>query len=166
MLRNMTRRFCRPGLLALAAAFAFIAVGVLPVQAQTINKVSSTPQISQPLFREYRGVTIGMSTDEARAKLGVPKETSAAQDYYARSESEFVQVIYDGTQKVKIIAITYVGEANAPSCKEVLGEEVEAADDGAIKKLVRYPGAGYSVSYYRTGGTDPLITVTIQKFKE
>lgn len=165
MLRNMKRGFCRTGLIALVAALAFITVGVL-VQAQTINKAGGLTQVNQPLFREYKGVTIGMTAEQVHAKLGVPKETSVGQDYYARSESEFVQVIYDSTQRVKVIGVTYVGEAAAPSCMEVFGEEVAAAADGAINKLVRYPVAGYSVSYYRTAGADPLVTVTIQKIKE
>ena len=165
MLRNMTRRFCRPGLVALAAAFAFITMGVL-AQAQTINKAGGLTQVNQPLFREYRGVTIGMTDEQAHAKLGAPQETSAGQEYYRRSESELAQVIYDSARRVKVIGVTYVGEAAAPSCMEVLGEEVAAGADGAINKLIRYPVAGYSVSYYRTAGADPLVTVTIQKIME
>ncbi len=165
MLHNMTRRFCRPGLVALAAAFAFITVGVL-VQAQTINKAGGPTQVNQPLFRDYRGITIGMTADEVHAKLGAPQETSLNQDYYRHSESELAQVIYDSAQRVKVIGVTYIGEAAAPSCMEVFGVEVAAADDGAINKVIRYPVAGYSVSYYRTAGADPLVTVTIQKIME
>ena len=81
MLRNMKRDFRRTGLVALAATFAFIAVGVL-AQAQTINKAGGLTQVNQPLFREYKGVTIGMTADQVRAKLGEPRETSAGQEYY------------------------------------------------------------------------------------
>jgi hypothetical protein len=165
MLRNVKRRCCRSGLFALAAAFAFIAAGVL-AQAQTINKEGGLTEVKQPLFREYKGVTVGMTAEQVRAKLGAPQETRDGQDYYTRSESEFAQVIYDSTQRVKVVAVTYVGEAAAPSCKDVFGEEVAAAADGGIHKAVKYPAAGYSVSYYRTAGADPLVTVTIQKIRE
>ncbi|HEY0375904.1 MAG TPA: hypothetical protein VGC87_03010 [Pyrinomonadaceae bacterium] len=165
MLRNMTRRFCRTGLVALAVAFAFIAVGV-QAQAQTTSKAGGLPPLSQPLFRDYRGITIGMTADQVHARLGTPQEASKGQEYYPRSESEFAQVIYDSAQRVKVVAVTYVGEAAAPTAQAVFDEEVAAAADGAIHKAVNYPAAGYSVSYYRTGGTDPLITVTIQKLRE
>ena len=169
MLRNMTRRFCRAGLLAaLAASFAFIVISTSTgVQAQKVRKVTGAPQISEPLYRDYRGVTIGMSPQEVHSKLGEPKETSGGQDFYSRSDNEFVQVFYDYAKKVKAVVVTYVGEASqAPSCKEVFGEEVLAADDGSMNKLVRYPRTGYWVAYHRTGGTDPITTVTIQKFQE
>ena len=165
MLRNMKRRFRRTGLLALAAAFALIAAGV-QAQAQTINKAGGLTQVNQPLLRDYKGVTIGMTVDQVHAKLGTPREASKGQEYYPRSESEFVQVIYDSAQRVRVVAVTYVGEGDAPPVKDVLGEEVTPAADGAIHKVVNYPVAGYSVSYYRTRGTDPLITVTLQKLRE
>ena len=168
MLRNMTERFYRRGLLSLMAGIALICLGIfMSVQAQPMSKIKGGSQVNEPVFRDYKGITIGMRADEIRAKLGVPKDSSAGQDFYAASDTEFVQVIYDHTQRVTIIGITYVGDAGgAPSCKAVVGEEVAAAADGSIDKLVRYPRAGYSVAYRRTAGTDPLITVTLQKFKE
>lgn len=165
MLRNIKRDFCRTGLLTLAAAFAFIAVGV-QAQAQTTGKTGGLPPLSRPQLLDYKGVTIGMTADQVRAKLGTPLEASKGQEYYPRSESEFAQVIYDSAQRVKVVAATYVGEGAAPTAKTVFGEEVAPAADGTIHKVVKYPVAGYSVSYYRTGGTDPLITVTIQKLRE
>jgi hypothetical protein len=165
MLRNIKRRFCRTRLLALAAAFAFIAVGV-QAQAQTTNKSGEPAQVNRPLFRDYRGVTIGIAVEQVRAKLGTPQDAKDGQEYYPRSESEFAQIIYDSAQKVRVVAVTYVGDGAAPDVKAVFGEEVAPAADGAIHKVVNYPAVGYSVSYYRTGGTDPLITVTIQKLRE
>jgi len=52
---------------------------------------------------------------------------------------------------------------NAPDAKSVLGEDVEAKADGSMYKLVRYPEAGYWVSYSRTAGNSPLVIVTMQK---
>jgi hypothetical protein len=165
MFRNMTGRFGRPGLLALAAALALIALGV-PLQAQTLKKAGGANQVGQPLLRDYKGVTVGMTADQVHAKLGAPKEASPGQDFYSPSDGELLQVLYDRAQKVKLVAVTYVGETAAPTSRQVFGEEVAAAADGAINKLVHYPAAGLSVSYYRTGGTDPLVTVTIQKYRE
>ena len=47
--------------------------------------------------------------------------------------------------------------------QQVFGSDVEAKSDGSKSKLVRYPKAGCWVSYSRTAGDKPIITVTIQK---
>jgi hypothetical protein len=45
----------------------------------------------------------------------------------------------------------------------VFGSDFETKPDGSKYKLVRYPKAGYWVSYSKTAGDTPIITVTIQK---
>jgi hypothetical protein len=65
-----------------------------------------------------------------------------------------------------VIAISvdyFGGDAKAPSPSEVLGEELKAKPDGSIYQLKRYPDAGYWVSYNRTAGEKPIITITMQK---
>jgi hypothetical protein len=105
-----------------------------------------------------------MKAAEVHSKLGQPAQPGTGQDFYTISDKESVQVFYDSGLKVKAIAINYLGEGGGvPACKDVLGIDAEPAADGAVYKLVRYPRAGYWVSYNRTGGEDPLITVTLQK---
>jgi hypothetical protein len=45
----------------------------------------------------------------------------------------------------------------------VLGAELQARDDGSMYELKRYPDAGYWVSYNRTAGDKPIVTITMQK---
>jgi hypothetical protein len=45
----------------------------------------------------------------------------------------------------------------------VLGTELQAKPDGSMYQLNRYPEAGYWVSYNRTAGDKPIITITMQK---
>ena len=112
---------------------------------------------------QFRGVKIGMAAEDARKKLGSPREKSAEQDFYLFNDNEAVQVYYE-KGAVSAIAIDYMSGANGiPSPKDVLGAEAEAKADGSIHKVVRYPKAGYWVSYSRTAGTEPTITVTMQK---
>jgi hypothetical protein len=109
-------------------------------------------------------VSIGMPMSEARAKLGNAKETSDAQDYYTPSDSEFVQVYYDGTKNVRALSITFTGKLDgAPLPKAVFGEDVELNPEGGVFKMVRYPKAGYFISYTKVGGQDPMIMIAIQK---
>ena len=114
---------------------------------------------------QFRGVKIGMATEEARKKLGSPKEKSADQDFYLFNDNEAVQIYYE-KGIVSAIAIDYMTGANGiPTAKAVLGAEADAKADGSIHKVVRYPKAGYWVSYSRTAGAEPTITITMQKIQ-
>ena len=57
------------------------------------------------------------------------------------------------------------GANGIPSPKDVLGTDADKKPDGSLYKLVRYPKAGYWVSYSRTAGDSPTITVTMQKIE-
>jgi hypothetical protein len=119
-----------------------------------------------PCFSEYRGVQIGMSIDEARQKLGMPKEKADELDIYSYNDNETAQVYYDKkTNKVTAVSVDYTGAASAPECKKVTGTEADARADGSKFKMIRYPKQGYWVSYNRTAGQSPIITVTIQKMQ-
>jgi hypothetical protein len=118
-----------------------------------------------PLFSDFKGVRIGMPTDEARKKLGSPKEKGDEQDYYLFNETQQVMVYYDKTTKtVTAISIDFMNGANQiPAPREIIGSELEAKSDGSGYKMVRYPKAGYWVAYSRTAGKAPTITITMQK---
>ena len=115
-------------------------------------------------FAEYRGVTIGMAADDLRKKLGVPKDKSDAQDFYAFSENESAQFYYDDAHHLMAIMITFMGDLKtAPTPKDVFGEAVPAKPDGGVSKMVRFPKAGYWISYNRGGGSDAILSIAIQK---
>jgi hypothetical protein len=112
----------------------------------------------------YKGVTIGMSAADARAKLGNPKEKSDEQDYYVFSDKETAQVLYDTDHTVRTISVNFIGKIDAaPTPKAVIGGDIPASPDGSINKMVQFPKAGYWVSYLRTAGDDPMVVITIQK---
>ena len=116
-----------------------------------------------PIFTAYKGVSIGMTLDEVRDKLGKPKEPSEAMDYYAPSDNEYIQVYYDA-KKVSAITVTFSGKLEAaPDCKTVFGENAEVKPDGGIFKMVRYPKAGFWISYNKIVGDDPMIMIAIKK---
>lgn len=118
----------------------------------------------EPTYKEFKGVRLGMSAEEARKKLGDPTDKSDKQDFYAVSDNETVQIFYDGEKKVYAISVLYMGAPSAaPTVKAVLGTDVESQPDGKVYKMVQYPKAGYWVSYSRTGGDTPIVTVTMQK---
>lgn len=119
----------------------------------------------KPLYSEYKGVHLDMEASEVRKKLGDPTDKGDVQDFFVFSDNESAQVFYT-KGKVMAVSVNYVGDkSGAPLPKIVLGTDIEAGADGAMHKMVRYPDAGYWVSYNRTGGGDPLVTVTMQKIQ-
>lgn len=120
----------------------------------------------QPTFSGYKGVQIGTPATEARKKLGNPKDKGDDQDFYMVNDNQAVQVFYDKEKTVTAISIDFMsGATGIPSCKEVLGDEVQAKPDGSVYKLTRYPKAGYWVSYSRTAGNSPTVTITMQRLE-
>lgn len=120
---------------------------------------------NEPPFHEFKGVRINMSVQEAREKLGVPTEKSDALDFYNVSDKQTIQVYYDAG-KVTAIALMFMDAgADAMTPKAVFGTNLEAKPDGSMYKLVRFAKAGYFVSYSRTAGDSPLVSVTIQKIR-
>ena len=129
-----------------------------------VQNVPGKADDNAPVFHEYKGVTLGMSTEDTRKKLGSPKEKDAEQDFFIFNDTESAQVYYDKTHKVIAISVNYVGEgSNVPKPKAVIGSEITPKPDGSMHQLVRFPKAGYWVSYSRTAGNSPLITVKVKK---
>ena len=118
-----------------------------------------------PMFSEYRGVQIGWLADDVRKKLGDPANKGDEQDYYMFGDKEMAQFQYDkATKKVIAISVDFINGASAVlTPQQVFGSDIEAKPDGSKYKLIRYPKAGYWLSYNRTAGDTPIITVTIQK---
>ena len=127
------------------------------VKAKSAN---ATPAVT-PLFTAYRGVSVGLTADEVRQKLGKPEEKFDDMDLFVFSDKERARVYYDKDKKARAISVTYIG--SAPTAMDVLGTEIETKADGSMHHLIRYPEAGYWVSYNRTAGADPLVMVTMQK---
>jgi hypothetical protein len=162
-MRQYMKRSFFPGLIsALVAIFAF---GLLAtnVRAQKSQANAHVEAIQQPLFSDYKGVRLGMTPEEVRARLGKPMQTDADQDYYVISEKETVQLGYDRTHKVYAISVDYLDVSGAPDYKAVVGSDVEVRPDGSTHKIVFYEQLGFWVSYNRSAGTVPVVTVTIQK---
>ena len=152
-------------LLALVLPLAALA----PLQTARAQKATAATAADkakeEPPFSGYKGVRIGMTAEEARKLLGNPTEKDDKQDVYSFNENESCQVYYDETKKVSAVSITFLGGKSIPTAKAVLGDDAEARQDGSVYKLIRFPKAGYWVSYTRTSGDAPMTVIAIQKLK-
>jgi|SRR5687768_186222 len=144
---------------------ACLFLATISVSAQTTRKAAAKDD--DPVFLEYRGIQIGWFADEVRKKLGAPKDEGDEQDFYVFGEKETCQVLYDKTtRKVTAISIDFMNGANSViTPQQVFGSDVESKPDGSKYKLVRYPKAGYWVSYSRTAGDTPIVTITMQRYQ-
>src|SRR5436190_4328207 len=138
-LRLLPRRVILSSFVLLSLVALFVAPGL----------TSSAQKGDDPLFSDFKGVRIGMPTDEARKKLGSPKEKGDEQDFYLVNDTQQVMVYYDKTTRtVTAISIDFMNGANQiPAPIEVIGSELESKSDGSGYKMVRYPKAGYWVAY-------------------
>ena len=59
------------------------------------EKVAGTDPATEPAFRDYKGVRIGMSADEVAEKLGEPAVKDENEGVFLISDVEMVQVFYD-----------------------------------------------------------------------
>ncbi|HEY9284687.1 MAG TPA: hypothetical protein VIP46_14620 [Pyrinomonadaceae bacterium] len=140
------------------AALVALCLAAVPLAAQNDEDT--------PAYRDYKGVTIGMSADEARAKLGAPTDKSDAQDFYNVSGKQTVQVYYGADKKVSAVVVTYLdARGDVPAPKNIFGTDAEAKPDGSVHRMERYPKAGFWLSYSRTAGDAPLVVVTLSKIK-
>lgn len=152
----------------LLAAFAVLMIAcaglVWSANAQkTRPAVTAAPVVQQPLYSEYKGVRLGMTPQEVRAKLGDPVLKDEELDYYVFTDNSSAQVAYDANHRAKAISVDYPGGTGAPDHKAVVGTELDARPDGSQFKLVRYESLGFWVSYNRSAGPVVIVTITIQK---
>lgn len=108
-----------------------------------------------------------MTKDEV--KKTIDKDPVVSDDsgfYYEFSDKETAQISLDADKKVRAIAVMYSAvDASTPKLTDVLGPDakVTPAADGQVYDMVRYPAAGYWISYNRSGGDSPRVTIMIQK---
>ncbi len=160
----MLQVFRRFPALPAATLLLLSALALTPAaSAQTGGTAAADKASEEPPFSAYKGVRIGMTTEEARKLLGSPTEKDDKQDVYSFNDNESCQVYYDSARKVSAVSVTYFGGKSVPTARAVLGGEVEARQDGSVYKLVRFPKAGYWVSYTRTSGDSPMTIIAIQK---
>ena len=154
------------GLFVFSFALAIALLMPAAARAQRLKGALDSGDENQPAVNQFKGVKIGMMADDARKKLGNPRDKSAEQDFYMVNDNEVLQVYYDKGGAVNAISIDFMSGATAvPTSKEVFGADAEAKADGSIYKLVRYPKAGYWVSYSRTPGNEATTTITMQKIQ-
>jgi hypothetical protein len=165
-MRYSTEKFKIPIVEIIFLAIGVIVLLLLGVIASGQTKTAAMKvagehsQTQQPLYREYRGVRLGITTAEARAKLGEPAMKSDEQDFYVFSANETAQIVYSA-EKVVTISTDYAGGVGAPDYKSVVGEGLLERPDGSLFRMVLYDSERFWVSYHKSASVEPVVTITI-----
>jgi len=115
-------------------------------------------------YREYRGVRLGMTPADTRAKLGTAVMKSEDQDYYVFSANESTQIMYRD-QKVVMISTDYTNGVGAPDFRTVVGERILQKPDGSLFSMVRNDAERFWVSYNKSATVVPVVTITLGAYK-
>lgn len=158
--------------LALTSTLIVLSVTAMQAQAQlssSTKPAQSAPTTLQPtpVFTDYKGIKIGLPASDVRTNLEkYLKSKGDLQDVLVVSDNESAQVFYDEKGKVRAVSIDYLTKnGNAPTPAQVLGKEIQPRADGSVYALERYPELGYWISYNRTSGENPLVTITMQSIR-
>ncbi len=126
---TISRRAPAPvSIVALLLLLALVPVAVAQEDAaaqQPAGETVAAKAVAEPLFRDYKGIQIGMTAKDVRAKLGKPEEKSDEMDFFVFSDKERARVYYrDG--KASAVIATYMGKDNdAPTPLAVLGTDIK-----------------------------------------
>lgn len=125
------------------------------------------PTAPAPFVNSLKGVTLGMTPDEVRDKLGKPEASDETGMYYSLSKNESAQIGLNPQGKVRTIALIYSNDdSDAPKFEDIFGPDVvnPTKKDGTAYKLVRYPAAGFWIAYSRIlANKKPLTTITMRR---
>lgn len=151
--------------LMLALAPAADAQAVADIRPKAADKQATTNQAATAPMKEFRKVGIGMSADDVESAWGEPKVKDDSGFLYNLSDSETAQIEVGPEKKVTAIAIMFKNGKGAPSLAEVFGAGATAdrEQNGTVYKMVRYPDAGYWLSYYAGSGENAVTTITIRR---
>jgi hypothetical protein len=158
------RRLVKFMCLAACSIVALLVTISASAQTQTskARNTKSHSEVQQPVYREYRGVRLNMTMDEARAKIGEAVLKSDELDYFVFSTNETAQIAYNAAHRVMTISVDYVGGVGAPDYMSVVGTRILDRPDGSSYKMVEYQAEGFWVSYNKSAGTVPMVTITLQ----
>lgn len=139
--------------------------GTSPVPANqpkpAVGAATATKAVRAPAMTEFRKASIGIDADELKKAWGKPEVEDATGLIFELSDKEMAQIAIDPDKKVNTIAVTFKDGSGAPTAEEVFGpgEKIERKENGTIFHMVRYPEAGYWVSYLSQGeGKSVILT--------
>ena len=132
-----------------------------PAASPTATAAKTIPM---PAMAEFRKASIGIAADDLKKAWGKPEVEDDTGFIYEFSDKEMAQISITPDKKVDAIAVTFRDGTGAPKAEEVFGpaEKIEPKENGTVFHMVRYPEAGYWVSYL-SQGTGKAVILTYKR---
>jgi hypothetical protein len=128
-----------------------------------------SPTPTGPFVSDLKGVKVGMTKKEVEGVLGRARVSDDAGMYYSFSDTQSAQIGLDSEGKVRTIALLFSeGDKHAMSYTDVFGPGTPPAPDanGNVYQMVRYPSAGFWISYSLTNTADsPMTVITMRRIE-
>ena len=162
-LMDVIAAFSKHSIMTVAVVMAF---GIVTFGQELPEAHAPAMPAVAPFLSELKGISIGMSPDEVLKRLGKPKASDKSGMLFSLAKNELAQIGLGPKGMVRTIALIYEdGNENAPDLEDIFGPAVDVAknEDGSVYKMVRYDNVGFWLAYSRTGGEDPLTTVTMRR---
>jgi hypothetical protein len=113
-------------------------------------------------MREFRGVKLGLKTDEVRAALGKPETSADSRDEYKLGGDDLMTVYYEGGL-VKAIQLYFANSKNVPAWAEVVGNtEIKQNDNGSKHARLVVGEENFWVAMFQNKGAT-ITTITISR---
>ena len=152
-------------LLGMLLLFALARIATGQTAVPGAGNLKPQAQTQPTIYREYRGVRLGMTATEVRAKLGEPALKSDEQDFFVISPNETAQIAYNAGLKAITISTDYTDGVGAPDYKSVVGEGLVQRPNGSLFKMAMYDSERFWVTYSKSATTVPIVTITIGAYK-
>ena len=150
----------------LVGAILLLLLAGMVAKGQSVPTANGPGQVQQQGYREYRGIRLGMTAAEVRAKLGEPALKSDEQDFFVISANETAQIAYNAAKKAMTISTDYTGGVGAPDYRSVVGEGMLLQrPDGTAFKMVMNDAERFWVTYSKSATTPSIVTITIGAYK-
>ena len=132
-------------------ALILMALAPVALRAQRPKDALDPDGDNRPAFSDFKGVSIGMRADEARKKLGNPRDKGVEQDFYMFGDNQAVQVFYDKVSRKRDFDRFYERCQRDSILQETLGAEAEERRRLCIQ-IDSLSKRGLLVSYSRLPG--------------
>jgi hypothetical protein len=145
----------------LKVAIALSVVSGFTLNARSVQSAGVGHPPQDKMFREFKGVKLGMKREAVKAAMGSPENSSDTSDDFKLTGDDTMTVHYDNGE-VKAIQLSFLDPKNAPAWKDVVGDAPvsELSNGGKTARKTSEAEKFWVTIYQSKEGTTTRITIS------